>query len=1237
MSKSTSIDPFVLSIAPALMALALGMFAAVTVGSAHAQVTCTEANGKGCVELSAAPPQNTTAVPPNIVLMVDDSGSMDRTYMPDWNYLSYNTQTYLINSNNNMIYYDPTQLYPPPPKADGSSYTSYTDITSVPVDGFVGTNHKNLTEYTETIKYYGHYGKTFRFATGPVNSSQTVHYVVPSGHSCASYSNCVDADDTSGAAAPPGVRVGTNIANWFAYYHTRMLLTKSGIMRAFDTLSPNYRVGFASINAKARGDIPNPYYTFNNKSSGGGHSYNRLAMVKPFGEASDTSSRRHELWKWLLADYASGNTPLRLSLKGIGEYYKSQSQPWEMMPGDPGFDPAGSNSTKLACRSSYAIFMTDGFWNGSSPSVGNQDSGKGQPFQDAYSNTLADVAWKYWETDLQPGITDDVPATPEDPATWQHMTTFTVGLGFEPVEYDGGPVVDMDKVFQWARTGVQPAGMGSFSWPQPGSNDVENIADLAHAGVNGHGDFFSARSPQELADSFAKAIAQISARNVVSPISSSNSTVAVLGALGFTTGYSTGDWTGTLEAVQTNTGATKWDAGAQLDAMSYLSRKIFTAVYHDTSVDCSAWPISSGGKFASGAVFSATTSFDCAQKTGLLSPALDPADSNDTLVNRIDFIRGDTTLEGTTFRDRAHILGAIMKSDPVYVSFPRTGFEDHKWPAGSPEETAASSGSGYYDFQASNRTREGTVYVAANDGMLHAFASPAPVCDFSNPASITCNFPSGGGVERWAFIPRAVYRNLGNLTEKSFKYRPTVDATPVTMDVYSDAKSTWRTVLVGGVGLGGRGVYALDITKPKTFSQTDVMWEFDADMALSGCVSNEGSCKASDLGYTVPQLAIGRIANGGEANGDWVVLAPNGYFPDCTQPDVPTNEPESAAKPLCEAIASQAPRYGSGDPYSSLFVINVNSGDVIAELKTPQGTPSYGLGSVVMGDYGSDQIADVAFAGDLRGNLWRFDLTDPNPSNWQVTLAFKGGAVTGTPNPGIQPITAKPRLFPEAGGFMVVFGTGKYLGAGDNSTTTTQSLYAIHEDRTSPAALDRSDLLPRDLAETAGTGPLAGGTARTITDPSSNGFQIGSADGWYVDFDVIDGERVVVSPGAIFLTNTVAAQSLIPNMSNACDPTLKGAQMFLDASNGGGSTGSEPVTPGGTNAFLVGGRITQAATSGTVPIIEALGGGSIMVPVQYDTGGGSGPGSPGPGAGPSPEVSYPVWRRRSWSILKPSN
>jgi type IV pilus assembly protein PilY1 len=976
------------------------------------------------------------------------------------------------------------------------------------------------------------------------------------------------------------------------------------------------------------------------------------------------------------------------------------------MSSDPGWTTG--STTKFACRASYTILTTDGFWNGQNPTTpagvigaANKDGPVyTPPTGKVYTTTqykavapfsgggvsssvasLADVATYYWETDLSTMPDEVAPSTP-DPAFWQHMTTFTMGLGFTPptgtYKDSNGNITNgimpagttIQQILAWAQGG--PA-ISNFSWPTPSSNSLNNIADLAHAAVNGHGDFFSVKNPQDLAAGFARAIAAINARNVEPTPSAVNASVLTAGALTFATGYNTGDWSGSFKVVELNAdgspGPSVWPTdpdtllNTNFHGAGYTARKVYSAAYNSTTdtlskfqFNAAAAPTTTGG----------TTAFDAIELAGLQSPAL--GGGNDTTANRINYLLGDNEFEGAPFRSRSSgILGAIINASPVYVSGAASNYNGN-WPSGSVELTATQS---YDDFVNQQASVPGMAYIAANDGMLHAFNAPAPKCNTYAADGSGCtswDYGTNPGKEAWAFVPRAVYANLGNLTSATdFNYRPTVDSTPVSRDVFfgeSGATNTdnkWHTILTGGVGLGGRGVYALDITNPSTFTQSNVLWEFDSDMKVSSsCVSIVGSsvsgtCAATDLGYTVAQPNVGRLADG-----TWAVVVPNGYFPDCSTPDYPT-----ANVTACNAIAAQAPKYSNGHPYSALFVLDAQTGSMIAELKTPDltGVTSYGLATPVMGNLSNNNVDNVAYAGDVEGNLWKFTLGGTGPSAWTVSLVYQAATQ------GAQPITSMPRLFPDpvSNGFMVVFGTGKFLGVGDNSNSTVQSIYGVRDGDPSTATATGNAVIlggsgkkgltqnylhefvaPDTIPNPNGTGtipnPHAGETLRCITggasDPCEADASAGTkpttvadssaSGGWYVNLDVEvagkqanAGERVVVNPGAIFASSTVVFESLITGAasSDPCSPTTTGAVMALNAVTG---------APAGVSSLggwpIVGGRINNARTSGSLPIVSALGGGQAYLP---------GTGLAPTGTTPF-SVDAPIWRRRSWSEINPN-
>jgi type IV pilus assembly protein PilY1 len=1457
---------------------------------------CTQGNNNGCTELSATPPEDLQPVPPNIVLMLDDSGSMGWDYMPDWGYLLNPSQWGVRNATVNRVYYNPATIYTPPPKADGTPYPDSPGLTKAYFDGFTNLAANDVTSYAATDA--ADFGHQYRFGNNlpttlfnssdvdkgaavwgggtpyipgspavpaqpaycpasyrfdPADSSRCIRDPVPStgeiwtcnsgdtyyasnagkanqcrhqvrtesgyvyswydatdgGPKCpggASYSAsdslchypavaptpaqpakpatdpipatpnymwtcpsggttntaapappstpprcvvhtdtriyvwafiyvvgpatqtnaqaqanahvvvpnnanapaggwcavlydawarkyCVSEDDTSGAAAPnttsdgqpalaqsgASLTAGQNIANWFSYYRTRMLMTKTGLMNAFLNVNEKYRVGFGSINGNAKTKITGPLYSatgawsdpttsmpyvtfddsYSNSDGSGGDAANRLAIVQPYGVGTDANSQKTKFWTWLANQSPAKGTPLRKALAAAGEYYKT-AQPWQTMTNDPGY--TSGSTTPFTCRAAFTILTTDGFWNGDPPSTAGManaanvdgptntvpsgrtvthytavDPYQGGAVAGGAEPSLADVATYYWENDLNTSLANEVSVTTNDPASWQHMTTYTIGLGFDPVgiKPDGTTV---SQIFGWANGGAAITG---FAWPVPTSDNWNNIADLAHAALNGHGDFFSANNPTDLSDAFSKISADVAARTTGPTPTAVNASVLSVGAASFRTGYTTGVWSSTFDQVTLKTDGT---VDQQLWGVTGADGKLNAAFHSPTTyTDRKVFTGSTKTGTYTGYAFTAANvaNLDAAETAGLQAPAL--GGGSDTLGNRINYLLGDNTNEGTTYRARTNILGAILHAEPVYVAGASGNYRDN-WPTFgtyTPPE-AVTGAQTFATFVSNQSTRPGMVYVGANDGMVHAFNAPVPQC--IAPATIdihgNCSaytFPTGAneGQEAWAFVPRAVYANLGNLTNKSdFHFLPTVDATPVTRDVFFSSDKNWHTILAGGVGMGGRGVYALDITNPGTaFSASNVLWEFDADMTPdASCVSNAGSCAGTDLGYTAAQPNVGRLANG-----KWVVLVPNGYFPDCGTPDFPT-----ATLANCNAIAAQAPKDASGKPYSALFVLDAQTGKVIAELKTPTnlGVTSFGLSKPVLGDYNSDQVDDVAFAGDVQGNLWRFDMSDTNPANWSVALVYKGLFSGG--QQGVQPITTMPRLFPDptTNRFMVVFGTGKYLGVGDNSNSAVQAIIAVRD--VAGTTYSQADMTQQYVHETVApatladgsANPIAGTSLRCITGSATNDCTIttindvpASAGGWFVNLATTTsdgtrnnaGERVVVNPAAVFASNTVIFETLITGAldSDACNPTTQGAILALNAITGG----SGGVSSLGGPPFA-GARISNARTSGSLPAVSALGGGKVYLP-----------GAALAPSGNPISIDAPIWRRRSWHVL----
>lgn len=466
----------------------------------------------------------------------------------------------------------------------------------------------------------------------------------------------------------------------------------------------------------------------------------------------------------------------------------------------------------------------------------------------------------------------------------------------------------------------------------------------------------------------------------------------------------------------------------------------------------------------------------------------------------LDYLRGDASNEGGgQFRVRAATkLGDIIDSVPAYVGAPNFNYPDGL-------ETTA-----YSSFAAATRSRPAMLYVGANDGMLHGF-------------------DANSGRETFGFVPGPVFRHLHDLANQSYVHRYYVDGSPNPGDAFF--KGTWHTVLAGGLNGGGQGIYALDITDPNNLANAEsnpsgvILWQYTDD-------------DDADLGYTFSQPAIVRLNNG-----KWAAVFGNGY--------------DNTAAPAGDAHVSS-----TGD--AALFLVDIADGSLIRKIEAKSGTSSdptgaaraNGLSTPVLVDLNGDRIVDYAYAGDLFGNLWKFDLRGATPGTWEV--AFKDSSSNPQPlfraRDGLgnaQPITERPRVLrgPNGSEWMVLFGTGKYLAPSDRSLNPRrdQSFYGILDANTNTAA-DRVDGRSSLQQQTI----LAETSVRLTSNNALNG-----KSGWYIDLvspaSGYENEKQISE--AAIRNGHVIFTTLIPDQM-PCALVGKGWLMELDA-----FSGSRPSAP----------------------------------------------------------------------------
>lgn len=1014
-----------------------------------------------------------------------------------------------------------------------------------------------------------------------------------------------------------------NFANWYSYYRTRTNSASTAMSRAFAPFNENIRMVWQNLgNNAATAGINAPILV------------RQSTPMYKFADAPVNSNVRTRFYDWLFQIPASGGTPNISASNRVGSYFTGAGG---AVDSNPYWDR--DLNRELSCRQNFHINMSDGFWNDGNPhpapagsrtylpsgttlpdgraySTGDTESSIFHRFSGtAISPSMADVMFHFWATDLRPDFAANdatrlkvppflpdrstslfgTPVAPgqdprtnkevywnpaNDPASWPHLVNFNISFGLE------GTLPDTPESYESLRKGDN----ASLIWPYPavGTDDGRKLDDFWHAALVSRGRFLSAKNPEELISSLQEIIASIVARRGASTAVSVSLPIITDGTTGYTAGYDTTDWSGfvTRNRLDPNTAeriGVLWDAGCILTGGACSttaqtgmpvtdpnSRRIFTSDGTPASGKPFRWTDLNATQRARLNVNPNTIRTDLGPYPGTFTA--DPYGSQ-----RLEYVRGNRTNETTVtprFRTRSSVLGSVIRGQPIYVSSPTSGYPD-TFPTGSPEDLARIAGQGYRVYQNTWRERSPTIYVAANDGMLHAF-------DGAN------------GNERFAYVPNAVIENfrLTKSTQIESGLTPSVDDKPLVTDVFING--AWRTVLLGSLRLGGRGVYLLDITNPPTSSATSEsslastipMWEF-TNVPPPGSTAADcsvGARHCSSLGYTYESVNIARL----KYQNKWVALVSSGYFPK---------------EPLDPASNSPAANR------TSLLVIDLETGTLIREIKTataPQtAAQSFALSQAIVMDLGTDFIDDVAIAGDLAGNLWRFDLSSTTPASWKVDLMFKAYGAGGALAVGDQPIASAPVVMANAErrAPVVVFGTGKFIGLDDRtSAIPEQSFYGINDygtcDAGNPIACSAYPVVPNQLIVqkiTQNTDAVRKVVASTEPVPAS-------PKGWRIRLNLAaePGERSFDSGFPFYTSNQVLLRTIIPKGVDPCDPGARYGLMVVNAANG--SAQVDPADPSPT--YIVGGVVASSTPPGEP--ITLRGGGNVVIAGLTEREGGGG-------------------------------
>jgi len=596
---------------------------------------------------------------------------------------------------------------------------------------------------------------------------------------------------------------------------------------------------------------------------------------------------------------------------------------------------------------------------------------------------------------------------------------------------------------------------------------------LEDAAEYGHGAYYTANDSNQLTNALNSALQSIRQQISSASAVSANTKRIQEGALIYQARYNSTEWTGEVLAYRVNmdgtVGSVAWRTSDSGTFPEPADRRIFT--YNDDA------------NFTGSRGQALTWSnLNAAQQASLTKTG---ETDNANALKRLSWLRGgsdgvalEAPYAGQRLRSRSSLLGDIVNSDPVYVGKQNNGYNV---PNDATDDTEpADSYLAYVDGKADETS---LLVVGANDGMLHGFDAAT-------------------GVESFAYVPASVFRKraispgatpgLMALTESDYSHQFYVDGSFGLGDLYDNG---WKTYLVGALGYGGRGIFALDMTD-RSFDESDIRWERTApDTNLSTDPWN-------DLGYQFGEPTVARMLIG--QSDRYVTIFGNGY----------------------DSNAGRA----------ALYVVDSITGEVIKKLVVtdPDGSTAPNGLSTATAFYDANRRVTHVYAGDVLGNLWKFNLSSSNTNQWSSSLLFKA-----RDSDTRQPITAKVRVrqHPE-GGRLVIFGTGQYLVSGDKLNTELQTIYGIWDrDLSGNNVVSKLRLLEQEFVnETTSNGQQY----RVLTQKP---IDWATHHGWYINLRVgnaaLDGERIVATPS--LSKERVLFTTFIPRS----DPCLSGGESWL--------------------------------------------------------------------------------------------
>lgn len=910
-----------------------------------------------------------------------------------------------------------------------------------------------------------------------------------------------------------------NFANWYTYYRTRLNTLKSATGYAFQNVNNSKRVGFINTNPVG-GSTTNGY---------------SKDYVNVKGFFTDHKKKFYEVLNSQTASSEASKLKRALSIAGRNFANKENNM---------------DEPLRESCQQNFAILGVGSRWYDIDSShkgldlYGNEigdidgvDSGYTQSNIGAFdgknaSGTLADIASYYYSTDLRSSSlgnqiasfvdeynfdeededevkernvsNNNVKISAKDLNASQHMVTYIASVGLDGFlnynkDYETGASSYLQKIKQKASSDVSDGttfcywATGTCAWPMPVSNESSTVDDLWHAAINSRGAYYKGENADDLISGISASInnlisvtASSEAAATSSPnITSSNNYL-------FYTTYRTNYWDGdisakTIDAANGNlSSAPVWSTREKLNAMVSANEtrniKVITngtGTSTLTNFDYGVLNATQKGYFDGWCNLTSPNFSQC----GLLNAII-----LNSGANVINYLKGDSTYKNQ-FRAREYVLGDIVNSSPVFI-----GESLYNW-----------TDVGYAEYKVLKETKTKILVAGANDGMLHAF-----YVDGTN-----------AGKEAWAIIPGQILPKMYKLADKNYEHEYFVDGNISVMDINTatattgggnggngggngggnnNAAATWKTIVVAGLGKGGKGYFAVDVTDPTT---PIALWEICTN-------STHCSVTDADMGYSYANPIITKRPG----DEKWVVYVSSGY--------------DNA----------------SGVGY--IYELDAMTGSILrkfeATIPSVASNNQVGIGKInaFYDDFYANNKALALYAGDLNGNVWKWDLESANTSTAKISGTILGVATNGLTGDDrkTQPITTKIELSKIGSHRVLMFGTGKYLNEQDQEikSSTKNSFYAIKDD------LDNG-VIGKDIRANGGfnmqeitiTASENGASSRSSKLTQSVNWD--AQDGWFFTFNSQPKELMNIDPilamGTLNVITNVPANSVCTAGGNA--------------------------------------------------------------------------------------------------------